>query len=227
MERPLFPVAVLPTPAGSQTLASLWLRLPEPPGGPLSLSPGALTPRALAPTAALLPFAGRGSWPGRRRARPLSAGTRRGAAGLPAQRPCRPHVCPLITGGRSSVDAASRASLRTELPLCDYSLTFSPLVFIRSLCLEATVYALNPPSQAPPAKLCVSPQPRCPSAPLLPGTNPEGRAPGCLHSSLSCTVAWPPPCRAPGQGTLLLKPELPLAAHPSRVFVSNEMIVVS
>ncbi|XP_024839506.1 GDP-mannose 4,6 dehydratase isoform X1 [Bos taurus] len=40
------------------------------------------------------------------------------------------------------------------------------------------------------------------------GRTHEGRAPRCLHSSLSRTAAWPPPCRTPGQGTLLLKPEL-------------------
>ena len=149
---------------------------------------------------------GRGSWPGRRGRAP-SAGTSR--AGLPAQRPCRPHPCPLITGGRSGVDAVGRASLRTELPLCNYSLTFSPLVFIRSLCLETTVYALNPLSQAPPAKLCVSPQPRCPAAPLLPGTNLRGPCTwlSALESQLHCGLAssmpgpqagdTPPEARAP------------------------------
>lgn len=72
------------------------------------------------------------------------------------------------------MDAVSAASLRTELPLCNYSLTISPLVFI-SLCLATTVDAL--PGSALPGSVSLLNR----TAPLLPGQTCEGSAPRCLQ----------------------------------------------
>ena len=190
-------------------MPSPWLRLPQPPWRPPIAQSWSSDPQGPHPPP--LPSCplwgqGRGSWPGGRRASPASAGTRRGAAGLPAQRP------PSRNRQVQWRGCCRSASLRTELPLCNYSLTFSPLVFIRSLCLGTTVDILKPGRLRPPRLRPLSFVSLLNRAAPLPlsfqGRTHEGRAPLCLHSSLSHTAAWRPPCRTPGQGTLLLKPEL-------------------
>ena len=159
LKRPLFPESVLPPRQEAGPCLPRGSVFPSPPGGPPSLSPGPLTPRALIPHCR--PPARCGA--GEEEAGLADEGR---APSLPGPEEellgSRLSVRPLVTARCSGVDAVSSASLRTELPLCNYSLTFSPLVFIRSSCLGTTVYVLKPPSQAPPSqapppKLCVPP----------------------------------------------------------------------